>query len=236
MGTVSVKPMIRAILFDAAGTLIHLPRGVGWHYQQIAARHGLHLEEKALASAFRDAFKNAPARLAAGDGLAGDDKSWWHALVRQVFSTCDATLPDREFDRLFEELYAHFAEPGGWAVYPEVPGILEALRGKYRLGILSNFDRRLYLVLDHLGIRRFFDIILISSEAGFQKPDPRIFAAALSALDVTPAQTIHAGDDPVEDWQAAVTAGLHSYRVDRPSKGLEELPVFITAVADAASG
>jgi hypothetical protein len=45
--------MIRAILFDAVGTLIHLPRGAAWHYREVAARHGLVLEEERLGVAFR---------------------------------------------------------------------------------------------------------------------------------------------------------------------------------------
>ncbi len=54
--------MIRAILFDAAGTLIHLPRGVGWHYREVVARHGIELDEQLLTVAFGEAFKAARPR------------------------------------------------------------------------------------------------------------------------------------------------------------------------------
>ncbi len=222
--------MIRAILFDAAGTLIYLPRGVGWHYRQVASRHGLDLGEEQLGAAFGAAFKAASPRMATGVSRPDDDKGWWRALVRRVMTDCGLEPGEGVFEPMFEELYAHFAEPGVWALYPEVPTILEKLHGRYRLAVVSNFDRRLYPVLEHLGVRRFFDAILISSEIGADKPDPRIFAAALSALGATPAESVHAGDDPAHDWRAAAAAGLHVYRVDRPASTLEGLPDFVNAL------
>jgi putative hydrolase of the HAD superfamily len=251
--------MIRAILFDAAGTLIYLPRGVGWHYREIAARHGMDVDEKRLAAAFGAAFKAAGLRVAGnasvpigsstpkanfeigtsapsvaalpiGSSVASrpeDDKLWWRGVVRQVLAACGEEPGDAVFDEMFEELYAHFAEPGVWALYPEAGAVLEALHGRYKLGMVSNFDRRLYRILDHLGIRRCFDTIVISSELGVDKPDGRMFAAALAALGVAPGETVHAGDDPEQDWRAAEAAGLHVYRVERPARGLEGLPEFV---------
>jgi len=219
--------MIRAVLFDAAGTLIHLPRGVGWHYREVAARHGLDLEEKRLGAAFGEAFQNAGPRAATAGTRPDDDKSWWRNVVRRVLAACGWDPEAAAFDPIFEDLYAHFAEPGVWALYPEVPAVLEALHGKYRLGVVSNFDRRLYPVLEHLGVRRYFDAIVISSEVGADKPDTRIFAAALSALGVSAAEAVHAGDHPDQDWQAAAAAGLHVYRLNRPDTTLDGLVQFL---------
>jgi putative hydrolase of the HAD superfamily len=222
---------IQAVIFDAAGTLILLPRGVGWHYRHIAARHGIDLDECRLSAAFGAAFKAAAPRAASGISRPDDDKLWWRALVLKVLAACGEELPASIYDPLFEDLYAHFAEPGVWALYPEVLSVLNALRGRVKLGIVSNFDRRLYPILDHLGIRDYFQSIIISSEVGADKPDPRIFAAAFSALGVTASQAIHAGDHPEQDWQAAEIAGIHAYRVQRPGHGLEGLPGFVQSFA-----
>ena len=218
--------MIRAILFDATGTLIHLPRGVGWHYREVAARHGLELDEKRLGEAFGSAFRTAGARAMIGFSRPDDDKGWWRALVRKIIGSCVRELDNGVFERLFEDLYAHFAEPGVWALYPETATVLEVLHARYRLGVVSNFDRRLYPVLEHLGLRRCFETIIVSSEVGVDKPDVRIFAAALSALGVEPGETVHAGDDPEQDWRAAEAAGMHVYRVERPGRTLEGLPAY----------
>ena len=219
--------VIRAILFDAAGTLIYLPRGVGWHYREIAARHGMELEEKRLGAAFGAAFKGAGPRVGGGVSGPEDDKLWWRALVRRVLAACGEEPGDLVFEGMFEELYGRFAEPGVWALYPEAAAVLEALRGRYRLGMVSNFDRRLYPVLEQLRVREWFETIVISSELGVDKPDGRMFAAALEALGVAPGETVHAGDDPEQDWRAAEAAGLHVYRVERPARGLEGLPEFV---------
>ena len=219
--------MIKAILFDAAGTLIHLPRGVGWHYRHVAARHGLDLEEKRIASAFAQAFQGAARRPATGTARPDDDKGWWRALVLRALATCGQVPADALFDPLFEELYAHFAEPGVWALYPEVAAVLKALQSHYRLAVVSNFDRRLYPVLEDLGIRRYFETIIVSSEIGVDKPDARIFTAALSALGVNPSETLHVGDDPDQDWLAAAAAGLRVFRVHRPDTTLDGLVGFL---------
>jgi putative hydrolase of the HAD superfamily len=223
--------MIRAILFDAAGTLIYLPRGVGWHYREVAARHGLDVEEKRIGEAFVAAFQAATPRLATEASPTGDDKAWWRALVREVLAACGQQPAEPVFEGLFEELYAHFAQPGVWALYPEAAGVLEALRGKYRLGVVSNFDRRLYAVLEDLGVRAYFERIVISSELGVHKPDGRIFAAALAAFGVAPSETVLAGDDPEQDWRAGEAAGLHVYRVARPATTLEGLEGYVRGVA-----
>ena len=224
----SPRPLtIQAVLFDAAGTLIYLPRGVGWHYRHIAARHGVDLDETRLTAAFGVAFKAAAPRVSTGISRPDDDKLWWRSLVQNVLTACGEELQPPVYNAMFEDLYAHFAEPGVWALYPEVMPVLDALEPVCKLGIVSNFDRRLYPVLEHLGIRQYFQSVIISSEIGADKPDPRIFAAAFSALGVTASQTIHAGDHPEQDWRAAELAGIHPYRVDRPAQGLEGLPAFV---------
>jgi putative hydrolase of the HAD superfamily len=148
-------------------------------------------------------------------------------VVRRVLAACGEEPDEGVFDGMFEELYAHFADPGVWALYPEAEGVLEALRGRYKLGMVSNFDRRLYAVLEHLGIRGCFETIVISSELGVDKPDVRMFSTALDALGVTPGETVYAGDDPEQDWLGAAAAGLHVYRFERPARGLEALPEYV---------
>ncbi len=223
--------MIRAVFFDAAGTLIHLPRGVGWHYREIAARHGLALDEARLTTAFTAAFCAAAPRVSTGGvSRPDDDKGWWRMLVRRVITDCGADPNEAAFSLMFEDLYAHFAEPGIWALYPEAEAVLAALHGRYRLAVVSNFDRRLYPVLEHLGVSHYFDKIMISSEIGADKPDPRIYRAALAALRLEPAEAVHAGDDPEQDWRAAAAAGLQVYRVERPTSTLAGLPGFVDSL------
>lgn len=190
----------------------------------------MELDERSLGEAFGRAFRALmPMGKSGGNpgvGRVDDDKGWWRALVRRVWLECGEEPEDGRFEQMFEDLYAHFAEPGVWALYPEALGVLEALDGRRRLGIISNFDRRLYPVLEHLGIRRFFETVTISSEVGLEKPDPRIFAMALAGLDAQAADAVYVGDDPEQDWRGAAAAGMRVYRVERPGRTLDGLAEF----------
>ena len=223
------------IFFDAAGTLIHLPRSVGEHYRTVALRFGVAPEAAALDRAFRTAWKAAPARTVTAGPRPDDDKGWWRGLVEAVFEAVLTPDERRRFDlpAYFEAVYAHFAEPGVWEAFPDVPDALNALRGVgYRLGVVSNFDRRLRTVLAELGLTASFEHIVISSEVGADKPDPRIFAEALGLFDVPAGRALHVGDDPHKDW-GAEALGLRVFRLERPRHTLSNVLPFVREMAEA---
>jgi putative hydrolase of the HAD superfamily len=217
--------MIKAIFFDAAGTLIFLPRSVGEHYREVAARFGADLSAMALEQAFRRAWAAAPVRGASPGPRADDDKGWWRELVARVLEETLTAGQRAFFPRAayFEALYTHFAEPGVWALYPEAVEVLTALRdGGYRLGVISNFDRRLEVILAGLGVGHLFECVVLSSQAGADKPDPRIFLCALRTLGVAPAQALHVGDDRERDG-GAEALGIRVFHLDRPGTTLRDL-------------
>lgn len=128
------------------------------------------------------------------------------------------------FDAYFECVYETFAQPGIWELFPDVPDILADLgRLKIRLGVISNFDRRLYIVLDHLGILRAFENVIISSEIGASKPAPRIFLEAARRFQVDPAEILHIGDDLDLDEKGARAAGCKAFVVDHESNRIETI-------------
>jgi putative hydrolase of the HAD superfamily len=215
-----VKPP-RVIFLDAAGTLIHLPRGVGHHYREVAARHGCHLEAEALAAAFRAAWKARPPRPATRQPRPNDDRDWWRGLVHEVLDSLAAPPLDR--DAFFAELYDEFTRPGVWTLYPEVEEVLTALSRHAELSVISNFDGRLRLILTDLGIARHFRHLVISSEVGADKPDPHIFAHALTLAGCRAEDALHVGDDPRCDWAGAEAAGLRVFRLERPGNDLRAL-------------
>jgi putative hydrolase of the HAD superfamily len=212
----------KIIFFDAAGTLMHLPRGVGFHYGNVARRHGFTVPEGDINDAFRSAWKAAPAKAATRAPRPDDDKGWWKALVEVVLDRCQAPIGFAR-DAFFEEVYLEFTKPGVWELYPEALDVLETLRCRYRLGIISNFDGRLRVILDHWGIRSWFDVLAISSEVGAEKPDPWIFQRASQIAGIDPGAALHVGDDPDCDWRGAAAAGMVSFQLDRPRNSLREV-------------
>jgi putative hydrolase of the HAD superfamily len=215
--------VIRAILFDAAGTLFSLTKTVGDHYAYVGREVGLELDAQKLESAFHTAWKQMPRRPAIDGPRKNDDKGWWRELVGHVFDQVAPSVNELDRDNFFEVAYEHFAEAGVWELYPEVPEVLEQLRPRFQLGVISNFDGRLRFILQHLGISNYFSYIFISSELGADKPDPEIFHRALKIMNLNADEVLHVGDDPERDWQAAAAAGLLVFRLDRPRNSLRDL-------------
>lgn len=214
--------MIRVILFDAAGTLFHLPRGVGWHYRDVARRHGGDFAEDELDSAFRRAWRSTPRPPDTPGPRVDDDRAWWRAVVSRVLDECGAGAG---MDRAayFEELWNEFVQPGVWELYEDTQEALAVLAKRLRLGIVSNFDSRLRRILPQLGIAGYFEEMVLSSEVGADKPSPQIFAEALRRFAVQPGEAMHVGDDPVADWQGARAAGLQVFELRRPANSLREM-------------
>jgi putative hydrolase of the HAD superfamily len=215
--------VIRAILFDAAGTLFFLTKIVGDHYASVGREVGLDLDAQELDRAFRTAWQEMPRRSAIEGPRENDDKGWWRDLVGRVFDQVAPSLSELDRDNFFEVAYEHFAESGVWELYPEVPGVLEQLRPQFQLAVISNFDGRLRFILQHLGISKYFAHVFISSELGADKPDPEIFRRALTLMRLDANEVLHVGDDPERDWKAASAAGLSVFPLDRPRKSLRDL-------------
>ena len=219
--------MFRTIFFDAAGTLIYLPRSVGHHYALVGQRLGLLLDAKALDQAFSACWKQMPARPAIEGPREDDDKEWWRELVNRVLDQVAPATRELDRDAFFEVAYSHFAEAGVWELYPEVAEVLPQLQGRFGLAVVSNFDGRLRMILEHLGVSKFFSHVFLSSELGADKPDPEIFRRALRLSNARPDEVLHVGDDPVRDWEAARQAGLLAFELRRPKNSLHDLLVTL---------
>ena len=219
--------MIKGIFFDAAGTLFYLTKTVGDHYAYVGREVGLDLDAQELDRAFHTAWQEMPRRSAIEGPRENDDKGWWRELVDLVLDQVAPSLNELDRDNFFEIAYEHFAEPGVWELYPEVPGVLEELASCFQLAVISNFDGRLRFILQHLGISNYFSYILISSELGADKPDPEIFRRAVTIMHLNANEGLHVGDDPERDWKAAAAAGLLVFRLDRPRNSLRDLLVTL---------
>ena len=215
--------MIKAILFDAAGTLFYLTKTVGDHYAYVGRKVGLDLNSQQLERAFHAGWQQMPQRSAIEGPREDDDKGWWRKLVGRVLEQVAPSLNEFDRDNFFEVAYEHFAESGVWELYPEVPEVLERLRPRFELAVISNFDGRLRLILQHLGISKYFAHVFISSELGADKPDPEIFRRALKIMHLDANEVLHVGDDPERDWTAASAAGLSVFQLDRPRNSLSDL-------------
>lgn len=202
--------MLKAVFFDAAGTLLEPRNPIGQSYARMAERFGVVTDPAQVSAAFRRAFHETPG-LAFGPGREGGElrrleRAWWRSVVARTF---DRLGRFDDFDAFFDALFAFFGDPANWRSDPAAMAILERLRARHiALGVLSNFDYRLYRILDGLGLGRYFDSITISSEAGYAKPAPEIFRAALALHGAAAGEAIHVGDSDTHDLAGARAVGI----------------------------
>ncbi|MBD2022713.1 HAD family hydrolase [Leptolyngbya sp. FACHB-36] len=200
------------IFLDAVGTLFGIRGSVGQVYGDTAKQFGVTVSAEALDQAFLQNFRNAgaPAFLEPNPTeLQAKEFAWWLAIATQTFQQAGVLDQFSDFTKFFAELYNRFATAAPWEVYPDVVPSLERWQQQgVQLGILSNFDSRLYPVLHALDLAHFFSSVTISTESGAAKPDRKIFEIALQKHQCTPEQAWHIGDRYDEDYQAARSAGL----------------------------
>jgi putative hydrolase of the HAD superfamily len=200
--------VIRAVTFDAAGTLIVPHPSVGAVYAEVATAFGLERDAADLERAFLPAFKGVQARWGVPYGADEDDaRRFWHAVVEDTFRE---PLPYE----IACELYDTFATAKRWRV---LPGVRDALTliGEHNLpmAVVSNFDNRLLPLLGELYLGPFCTTVT-SAAVGKAKPDPAALLTACRVIDVTPAEVLHLGDSEREDGGMCAAAGARWLRCE----------------------
>jgi putative hydrolase of the HAD superfamily len=226
---VIAKPIyVRAVFFDAAGTLLHVRGSVGKIYWELAKPHGIQSTPDLIEKAFQDVFETSPPpafpNLQPGL-IRKTEKQWWRDVVSRVFHQVGGI---ERFDEYFEKVFEFFSSSRGWELYPETKQVLGALKDRgLVIGIVSNFDSRIYPVLSELGIFPLIDSVHLSTHEGSAKPDVAIFKKALEAHSLHPKEALHVGDSFKEDIQGALAAGLGAIYVNRQvSREPEYIPTI----------
>ncbi|GAB4377447.1 MAG: HAD family hydrolase [Elainellaceae cyanobacterium] len=212
-------PPPKVIFFDAVGTLFGVKGSVGAAYAKIARQFGVQADPQELDQAFSQSFRAAPPMAFPNASLANipqQEYEWWQAIAQQTFDRVKLSDRFARFSDFFTALYEYFETADPWFIYPDVDRVLRHWQGQnVHLGIISNFDTRIYSVLPALGLSSFFSSVTISTEVGAAKPDVRVFQAALEKYDCPAAQAWHVGDSLKEDYEGAKAAGLRAIWLNR---------------------
>jgi putative hydrolase of the HAD superfamily len=189
------------VLFDAGNTLVfldyaRLAEGVG-------ALLGLSLTGEGLA-------RHGPAAARAMELATGTDQQRATAYLEALFLL--GGVPREALGQVRDCLGRMHRERHLWSsVADRSAEALEKLRqAGLKLGVVSNSDGRVEQALDAAGLRQYFDVIIDSALVGMEKPDPRIFHAALNALGVKPEETLYVGDLYEIDVLGARAAGMEA--------------------------
>lgn len=212
---------LKAIFFDAAGTLFKSTRPVGESYALLAKNYGIDVSPEEIRERFRSCFSSAPPLAFPGaqaSEIKALERQWWKELVKRIFEPYGRFV---HFENYFSELFSYFSKPDSWSLFSETAETLAALRERgFILQVISNFDSRLFAILDGLGIVSQFDSVVISSQVGYAKPAPEIFQAALGLNRLKAEEALHVGDSPDKDAAGASGAGLTGVLLDRNGRAV----------------
>jgi putative hydrolase of the HAD superfamily len=211
---------IETVLFDFGGTLD--ADGVAWmdRFRALYEAEGLVTTADAFAPAFFAADDPLVGGLASSAGL----KETVRALAANLEAQLDArgSLPgaeqaDGDRSRSVAERFLSDAS----IIFARNRPVLEALAGRCRLGVVSNFYGNLEAVCASSGLAPFFGVMADSHRVGAKKPDPAIFRAALDALVAAPETTLYVGDSLRRDCEGARRAGLSFVWITPEGAGTE---------------
>ncbi len=196
---------LKAIFFDAGGTIVFpdptltlaplLERGIFPSQEQLYAAEG-----------------EAKHRLdeAHTHGISSVDASYWdfyYAALLQQLRLEDAALRTA--------LVAATRRGMNWRyTRPRTREVLQQLHARFRMGVISNSDGSVARLLDEVGLHGCFDSITDSHHCGCEKPDPRIFQAAMDSLDATGDTSLYVGDIYSVDYLGARGCGMRAVLMD----------------------
>ena len=181
---------IKAVFFDLGGVIVRTefqtPR------QQLADRLGMDYEDLS-----KIVFDSDSGLKASMGEIAAD--AHWSFIVKRL------KRPAAEIPLIREEFFA------GDIVDRTLVEYIRSLRGKYKVGLISNAwsDLRDFIVREKFDDA--FDKMIISAEVGAVKPEPKIFQIALEHFGVKPREAVFVDDFyiNIEGCEKVGIKGIH---------------------------
>ena len=219
-----------AVFFDAGETLVHPHPTFPDLFVEILRREGHDVSPETVRERGHvvfDRFRSAAQANELWTTSPERSRRFWHD-VYAIFLR-ELHIPDA--NGLIDVVYAEFTDLANYRLFDDVPPVLDRLRDAgLVLGVVSNFEEWLERLLEELGVRRYFQVSVISGVEGFEKPDPRIFQLAMARADVTPERSVYVGDSPEIDVDPALALGMFPVLIDRRARFLDAPGPRITAM------
>ncbi|CAO3644513.1 unnamed protein product [Cunninghamella blakesleeana] len=194
-----------------------------------ATKLGLRVSPNTITNSFGKAYKKQLEKTPFyGIHQGMSTEQWWEELVYGTFllSGINKKDLDNQFPALFQALYTRFKTKEGYCLFPDVvPTLKELKRNGFIMGVISNSDERLINVMESFKLDQYFDFILPSCLAGYEKPRAEIFNKSLQLVrekNISPEDCLHVGDDIEKDYFGAVNAGWNGVLLERSKLSYED--------------
>jgi len=200
---------IRAIGFDLFNTLVMakpdtLERAF-FRLQESLEQNRFYPEPKAFKKAYYEAAMMF-IKKTREDGRETHNRFWISAALEKLgYSVLPddpriAAAVDAYFSTFYDSCYC----------VPDTESMLERLKDRYQLGLLSNFTHwpAALEIINRLGLAPFFGIRLISGQLGYRKPHETVFGKLTDGFDAPKDEIMFVGDDVDADVNGALAVGI----------------------------
>jgi putative hydrolase of the HAD superfamily len=136
----------------------------------------------------------------------------------ELFKMVKINLTNEETDEKFRKYFSFYKE--NWKAYTDVREVLDKLKEKgYLLGVISNGDYQQQVEkLQRMGVKKYFDCVITSSEVGAAKPDKIIFREACRHTNNAIENCYYVGDRLDTDALGSKLAGMRGIWLNRTDK------------------
>lgn len=223
------RPALRAVFFDVGNTLLYPHPSVAEVCRQVLREAGHTHDLSAIDDLMPLVEEYYEDRYRADDTFWTSEEEVSDVWLGMYSLLCRRLGITQQAEAIARRVYDEFGLASRWRPFDDVVPAFERLRARgLRVGIVSNWDRRLPRLLTGLGLDPLIDTVVCSAEVGLHKPDPRIFELACRRVGVAPEEAAHVGDHYYADVIGAGVAGLIAVLLDRKghspaAEGLESI-------------
>lgn len=203
------KDRVKVIFFDAGGVLFETKIRRPDRIRRILKSKGI--EDSIITEGLKKAETYTQELIEGGKLIASwqDEKIYWS----KYFDILTRDIQNKDL-YLNEQLYHSIHYFHHCVLFPETKEMLEVLKEKYRLAVISNALPSMDWVFDLLELRKYFEKIIISAFVGIHKPDEKIYQEALKQMKIEPQYCLFI-DDKEENIKAAQSLGMQGIHLKR---------------------
>jgi putative hydrolase of the HAD superfamily len=224
---------IDAVFFDVGNTLLYAYPSVSEVVRQVLCDQGHEHELGSIDALMPLVDEYYEDRYREDDTFWSDDartSAVWVGMYSLLFRELGI---EEDAAGMARRVYDEFGKPSRWAAYCDVEPAFARLReAGVRIGLISNWDKRLGRIFSGLGLDAYVDVIVSSAEIGIHKPDPRIFEYGLDTLGVEAARAAHVGDHYYADVLGAHAVGMLPVLIDRHEGETPQHRPFVRTLDD----